>query len=375
MSKQDRQGVRTATDLEQKYNFGKSFAEVMGLATDARDTANAAKEAIDNFDNNLDSDEVFNRLTENGALQGLYKEDGNLYINASYLKTGVIQSEDGSITFVNCPFRTSHSKTYYASDYTEADRERANQIAVGAVTPTDDDLKRLDIYGDGEIGLSDVVIIRNMLLGRYEWIKITWYVEIEPASKQNVLRMYYTIEDSANGLRKTTETFNVGAGGVTNITIPTSGSNRGMLAYDDLGRVYGTNMFPIEMDVLTGCMYRTLGDGTVEWINPPMELGVEYRTTERHNGAPVYAIRLTVGELLNKGTTTATLPSAPTEIVELYGTAKSDAYTEVVTFPILTSAGAVGGRLIKSGTQTIAAKTYADYSGYIATATVKYTKD
>lgn len=36
-----------------------------------------------------------------------------------------------------------------------------------------------------------------------------------------------------------------------------------------------------------GCYYRTV-DGVVEWLNPPMFLGVEYRTTERHQGMPVY---------------------------------------------------------------------------------------
>ena len=36
MSKQDRQGARTPADLERKYNFGKSFAEMMGKATDAQ---------------------------------------------------------------------------------------------------------------------------------------------------------------------------------------------------------------------------------------------------------------------------------------------------------------------------------------------------
>lgn len=34
--KQDRQGVRTASDLERKWQFGKQFAEVMGVATDAQ---------------------------------------------------------------------------------------------------------------------------------------------------------------------------------------------------------------------------------------------------------------------------------------------------------------------------------------------------
>jgi hypothetical protein len=33
-AKQDRQGVRTAAQLEQKYQFGKQFAEIMGIALD-----------------------------------------------------------------------------------------------------------------------------------------------------------------------------------------------------------------------------------------------------------------------------------------------------------------------------------------------------
>lgn len=37
MSKQDRQGVRTAADLEQKYKFNERFAELLGIATDARE--------------------------------------------------------------------------------------------------------------------------------------------------------------------------------------------------------------------------------------------------------------------------------------------------------------------------------------------------
>ena len=45
MSKQDRQGVRTPADLEQKYNFGKSFEEVMGLARSAEASAKDAQTA------------------------------------------------------------------------------------------------------------------------------------------------------------------------------------------------------------------------------------------------------------------------------------------------------------------------------------------
>jgi hypothetical protein len=35
-NRQDRQGARTAADLEQKYNFKKTFAEIMGVALDAQ---------------------------------------------------------------------------------------------------------------------------------------------------------------------------------------------------------------------------------------------------------------------------------------------------------------------------------------------------
>ena len=36
-----------------------------------------------------------------------------------------------------------------------------------------------------------------------------------------------------------------------------------------------------------GCFYRVVNDET-EWINPPMISGVEYKTTQRYMGEPVY---------------------------------------------------------------------------------------
>lgn len=46
MSKQDRQGVRTASELEQKYSFGKRFAEILGIATDARDKVDSVESTL-----------------------------------------------------------------------------------------------------------------------------------------------------------------------------------------------------------------------------------------------------------------------------------------------------------------------------------------
>ena len=37
--------------------------------------------------------------------------------------------------------------------------------------------------------------------------------------------------------------------------------------------------------------------GPLEWINPPMQIGVEYRTTERYNSKPVYKKAINTGAL------------------------------------------------------------------------------
>lgn len=42
--------------------------------------------------------DIFNKLTNNGELPGLFMKDGQLYINASYLATGIISSSDGKIS-------------------------------------------------------------------------------------------------------------------------------------------------------------------------------------------------------------------------------------------------------------------------------------
>ena len=50
-------------------------------------------EAVKDLDESLNQMEVFNRLTKNGSLQGLYMEDGKLYVNADYIKTGSLVAD------------------------------------------------------------------------------------------------------------------------------------------------------------------------------------------------------------------------------------------------------------------------------------------
>ena len=91
MSKQDRQGVRTAADLERKYGFGQSFAKVYNLINETQENA---REAIEELNKELDTEEIFNRLTNYGAIQTIYRDStGNIYINASYIKSGKLAAE------------------------------------------------------------------------------------------------------------------------------------------------------------------------------------------------------------------------------------------------------------------------------------------
>lgn len=101
MSKQDRQGVRTATQLEQKYGFGESFANVYKLI-DEMGVDN--EKALAELDKSLTPEEIFNRLTGYGKYQGVYRgADGNLYVNAEYIsggtiKAGLVKVEAATIT-------------------------------------------------------------------------------------------------------------------------------------------------------------------------------------------------------------------------------------------------------------------------------------
>lgn len=116
MSKQDRVAPRTAEDIERRTNYRQTFAEFAGLvsdaekaAKDAEAAAKAASDAVNNLNNELNQDEIFNRLTNNGEVQGIYRaEDGQVYINASYIvsgelladliKAGVLKSKNGTIS-------------------------------------------------------------------------------------------------------------------------------------------------------------------------------------------------------------------------------------------------------------------------------------
>lgn len=95
MSRQDRQGVRLPADVERKWGFKKKFANAM-------EAAEAASKSVEELDKKLEQKEVFNRLTNNGTSQGLFMDvNGQVYVNASYIVSGILTSKDGETFFLD----------------------------------------------------------------------------------------------------------------------------------------------------------------------------------------------------------------------------------------------------------------------------------
>lgn len=121
----------------------------------------------------------------------------------------------------------------------------------------------------------------------------------------------------------------------------------------------------IESTEYPGCYYRMVS-GVVEWFNPPMALGEEYRTTERYQGKPVYVQSINFSGALpasgNGQGIINTMPIATTNIIDINVTIKNRTTHEVQRLPSVSTAGAV--------TAICNPLKYQDHTGYCFRITV-----
>lgn len=89
---------------KQDVNTAESDAEAYARSQDAI-TLSAAKVYADNgvttYDTYLNQTKVFNKLTNNGQLKGIYMQNGELYINGTYIKTGTLDASLVNVTNIN----------------------------------------------------------------------------------------------------------------------------------------------------------------------------------------------------------------------------------------------------------------------------------
>ena len=135
----------------------------------------------------------------------------------------------------------------------------------------------------------------------------------------------------------------------------------------------------VESAEYPGCYYRMNGS-VVEWVNPPMFLGVEYRTTERYMGKPVYVKAIDFGTLPNSTSKSIrdTSVGSVKDIISysaFFNTTQGDS----VTIPYgLTSSGHNCDIAEVSGGSTgiyVVILTKIDLSANTATIICKYTKN
>ena len=125
---------------------------------------------------------------------------------------------------------------------------------------------------------------------------------------------------------------------------------------------------------LQGCLLRRYFVNNAwsefEWINPPMVLGVEYRTTKRHNGKAVYVKLLDVGAIPNKTYKDISIGATITALVDLKVTISDGS-----TFKILPVYDQdVSAHVVWAGAVRVYSTTN-DMSAYTGEIYIEYTKD
>ena len=108
-----------------------------------------------------------------------------------------------------------------------------------------------------------------------------------------------------------------------------------------------------------------------EWVNPPMDAGVEYRTTERYNGKIVYVKLVNFGTLPSNTYKDVTLSSAAVTAVRIDGILNytgESTYASLLGVSFVSSAQVLSTKIRITTNTTTATK-------WTAMVMVWYTKD
>ena len=80
------------------------MATPVGFTKDQAQLVEEVAHSVEVLDDSLTQQEIFNRLTDNGAAQGLVLYNGQLYMNATYINTGTLTADRISLNTYNPDF-------------------------------------------------------------------------------------------------------------------------------------------------------------------------------------------------------------------------------------------------------------------------------
>lgn len=229
-------------------------------------------EAVDELDQKLNMEEVFNRLTKNGELQGIFMEDGQLYVNAKYIKA-LEELFAKNITMTGkfeCTLK----------GYLPPTHDDALNMLGHLLFPDKDwyDVPEIDLNGDGIFNEDDCTLAYNVADGIVamedcagaEKSDVTICINMSSADKAicisgtNLWGTYVETHIGANANRST------------------------FVSRERLDRMFSFD--PQNMGTRR-IFYRYTGSdgysGALEYLNPPFEDDVEYNTYDTYKGAAV----------------------------------------------------------------------------------------
>ena len=160
-------GSYTATDWE-KYD---KYVDSSDIST-----------AITAYDTALNQSKVFNKLTNNGALQGIYMQNNNLYINASYIASGTIADTSGNTSWNLTTGALSSKKFSVQSNnfiLTETGDLTAKNATLNGSFHTEGDIRGIQQY-------DEVYDIANIKDGKIELKS----VQVRNYDKEDVVATY-----------------------------------------------------------------------------------------------------------------------------------------------------------------------------------------
>lgn len=138
---------------------------------------------------NLTQEEVFNILTNNGASQGIYMQDGNLYINGTYIKGGIISGqtiEGGSFTTYSNGYIASRLKGSGLKLYDWAG-DRSLVGALGSIHNNDTNRGHVALYSDANSAITIGYTTGNPDEGSVEVIPVFSFDPEKPNSAPYII--------------------------------------------------------------------------------------------------------------------------------------------------------------------------------------------
>lgn len=203
MQKQDRQGVRTAADLERKYDFA-GFKEAMGIAKDAQETATKALQAAEEAKNYATSVEIVE--VENGIKVTINDKDGGRWFTipggtfgqASYRVTNTLTN----VTTDNANIVVPDGEKYTATLTPTIGKITAVSVTMGGVDVTD------TVYSDGVITIPSVT--GNVVItAAAEVVVYSITQNLTSATSSNEAKTITNVEPFYTTIRTTEPTFSV----------------------------------------------------------------------------------------------------------------------------------------------------------------------